>query len=207
MVIAYGSRTTLSTDLRYLLHDEVVKLVTSIQLPLCRDYAVSKILCSSRSCSQHPSFRSNFLQIVQIPTNEMYIDDDFQIYLTFRRENIYPPGGKFSYKIIVFLGNARGCIFRTDGGEGKKNRTRGTGTRGAICSSFALITATKCLAREALVVSSATRRRPWAISTQVDPKRTTRNWNRSFKHSCESWWSKMLEDSLQISYKTCKRNQ
>lgn len=110
-------------------------------------------------------------------------------------------------KIIVFLGNARGCIFRTDGGEGKKNRTRGTGTRGAICSSFALITATKCLAREALVVSSATRRRPWAISTQVDPKRTTRNWNRSFKHSCESWWSKMLEDSLQISYKTCKRNQ
>lgn len=39
--------------------------------------------------------------------------------LTFRRENIYSLGGKF-YKIIVLLGNTRGCIFERAEEKGKR---------------------------------------------------------------------------------------
>lgn len=121
------------------------------------DWSVSKILRRLWNYSQHSPFCFNFRQI------EMYVDDDFKRFDFQKREYLFS-WRKILQNYRTSWKHAR-LHFWTGGGEGKKNRTRGTGTRGAICSSFALITATKCLAREALVVSSATRRRPWAIST------------------------------------------
>ena len=70
--------------------------------------------------------------------------------------------------------------FRTEKEEQEKERgefvQERAGTRWAICSSFALITATKCLA-----FPSATRPDDRGrYRHTADPKTTAENWNRSF---------------------------
>lgn len=160
MVIVYRSRTPVNVIDRFAIIYYTMKLASSLLWYVYHyeeithlDRSVSKILRRLWSYSQHPPF--------QLPLDSYEWDPRWWYFKRFERENIYSPGGKSYEHLIVFLGNTRGCIFERMEEKGK----RGTGTRGAICSSFALITATKCLAREALVVSSATRRRPWAIST------------------------------------------